>query len=321
MLVGWTLVGTVGFTAIEGWPAVDSLYMTITTLSTVGYGEIHPLSGAGRLFASLLIVGGLGTALYTLTRLGQTVLESELLGGIGRRRMRSQLRNLENHFIVCGFGRFAKPVAEELAHKNLPFCVIEKDAAAEPHLSDLGYLFLIDDATTDEALQQAGIERAQCVLALLPSDADNLYVTVAAKALNQKLRVIARAGDEGGERKLMRGGATVVVTPYRLTGQRILQAATSAAVLEFMDYVANRNYLEMNLGEAVVSARSQVVGTTIAGARLHHDYGVIVVAVKRQETMLFNPMPEEELRAGDVLVIMGHADRLRKTTQLLEGSA
>ncbi len=321
MLVGWTLVGTVGFTAIEGWPAVDSLYMTITTLSTVGYGEIHPLSGAGRLFASLLIVGGLGTALYTLTRLGQTVLESELLGGIGRRRMRSQLRNLENHFIVCGFGRFAKPVAEELAHKNLPFCVIEKDAASEPHLSDLGYLFLIDDATTDEALQQAGIERAQCVLALLPSDADNLYVTVAAKALNQKLRVIARAGDEGGERKLMRGGATVVVTPYRLTGQRILQAATSAAVLEFMDYVADRNYLEMNLGEAVVSARSQVVGTTIAGARLHHDYGVIVVAVKRQETMLFNPMPEEELRAGDILVIMGHADRLRKTTQLLEGSA
>jgi voltage-gated potassium channel len=321
MLVGWTLVGTVGFTTIEGWPVVDSLYMTITTLSTVGYGEIHPLSGAGRLFASLLIVGGLGTALYTLTRLGQTVLESELLGGIGRRRMRTQLRSLENHFIVCGFGRFARPVAEELAHKNLPFCVIEKDPGAEAHLADRGYLFLIDDATTDEALQQAGIERAQCVLALLPSDADNLYVTVAAKALNQKLRVIARAADEGGERKLLRGGATVVVTPYRLTGQRILQAATSAAVLELMDYVADRNYLEMNLGEAVVSARSPVMGTTIARARLHHDYGVIVVAVKRQGKMLFNPLPEEELREGDILVIMGHADRLRKTAQLLEGTS
>jgi len=317
MLVGWTLVGTAGFTTIEGWPALDSLYMTITTLSTVGYGEIHPLSGAGRLFASFLIIGGLGTAIYTLTRLGQTVLESELLGGIGRRRMRNQLRTLENHFIVCGFGRFAKPVTEELAHKNVSFCVIERNPVAEPHLADLGYLFLIDDATTDEALQAAGIERAQCVLALLPSDADNLYVTVAAKALNPRLRVIARAADEGGERKLLRGGATVVVTPYRLTGLRILQAATSATVLEFMDYVADRHYLEMNLGEAMVSARSPVAGTTIAGARLHSEHGVIVVAVKREGTMLFNPLPEEKLRAGDILVIMGHADQLRKTTRLL----
>jgi voltage-gated potassium channel len=229
------------------------------------------------------------------------------------------MKSLENHFIVCGFGRFAKPVAEELAHKNLPFCVIERNPAGEPHLTDLGYLFLIDDATTDEALQTAGIERAQCVMALLPSDADNLYVTVASKALNPRLRVIARATDEGGERKLQRGGATVVVTPYSLTGQRIMQAATSATVLEFMDYVADRHYLEMNLGEATVSARSTLAGRTIAQVRLHSDHGVIVVAVKRQGRMLFNPLPEEELRAGDTLVIMGHAEKLRKTTRLLEG--
>jgi voltage-gated potassium channel len=319
-LLGWTVVGTAGFATLEGWTLLDSLYMTITTLSTVGYGEIHPLSPRGRLFAILLIVGGLGTALYTLTRLAQAVLESELLGGIGRRRMRSQLKNLENHFIVCGFGRFARPVTEELAHRKLPFCVIERSPAAEPQLAELGCLFLLEDATTDEALEAAGIERAQCVLALLPSDADNLYLTVAAKALNPGLRIIARAADEGGERKLARGGATVVVTPYRLAGQRILQAATSATVLEFMDYVADRHYLEMNLGEAVVSLRSPVVGTTIAGARLHHDHGIIVVAVKRQGAMLFNPLPEEVLRAGDILVIMGHADRLRRTAKLLEGS-
>jgi voltage-gated potassium channel len=233
--------------------------------------------------------------------------------------MRNQLRSLENHFIVCGFGRFAKPVTEELAHKNLPFCVIEKNVAAEPHLADVGYLFLIDDATTDEALEAAGIERAQCVFALLPSDADNLYVTVAAKALNPRLRVIARAADEGGERKLLRGGASVVVTPYRLTGQRILQAATSETVLEFMDYVADRHYLEMNLAESEVTARSKAAGSTIAEARLHSEHGVIVVAVKRQGAMLFNPLPEEELRPGDILVIMGHADNLRKTTRLLAG--
>jgi voltage-gated potassium channel len=318
LLLGWTFVGTIGFSALEGWPWVDSFYMTITTLSTVGYGEIHPLSRMGRLFASFLIVGGLGTALYTLTRVAQVLLESELLGGIARRRMQRQLDGLENHFVLCGFGRFARPVAEELAHKNLPFCVIEKDPAAEAHLIDRGYRHLIGDATTDEALQAAGIERAQAVLALLPSDADNLYVTVAAKAMNPKLRVIARAGDEGGERKLGRGGATVVVTPYRLSGQRIVQAATSATVLEFMDYVSDRHYLEMNLGEAVVGARSPLAGSTIAGARLHSEHRVIVVALKRQNTMLFNPQPEEELRPGDILVIMGHADQLRKTTRLLE---
>jgi voltage-gated potassium channel len=321
LLVGWTIVGTAGFITIEDWPLIDAFYMTVTTLATVGYGEVHPLSAAGRLFASFLIIGGLGSAIYTLTRVGQVVLESELLGGIGRRRMRGQMKSLENHFIVCGFGRFARPVAEELAHRNLPFCVIEKDGAAEPHLVERGYLYLIEDATTDEALQTAGIERAQSVLALLPSDADNLYVTVAAKALNPSLRVIARAADESGERKLVRGGASVVVTPYHWTGQRILQAATSATVLEFMDYVADRHYLEMNLAEAEVSERSKASGSTIAAARLHADYRVIVVAIKRAGTMLFNPLPEEELKPKDILVLMGHADQLRKTKQLLAGAS
>jgi voltage-gated potassium channel len=318
MLAAWTVVGTAGFVAIERWPLLDAFYMTITTISTVGYGEIHPLSNGGRVFASLLIVGAIGTAIYTFTRLGQVVLEGELLGGIGRRRMRRQLRELKGHYVLCGFGRFAKPVAEELAHKKLPFCVIERDPGAELHLRDAGYPYLIEDATTDEALQDAGVERARAVMALLPSDADNLYVIVTARSLSPGLRVIARASDERGESKLRRGGADVVVSPYNLAGNRIVQAATSPTVLQFVEHVADRHYLEMNLGEALVSDRSKL-GGTIGSARLRSDHGVIVVAVKRGETMLFTPGPSEELRPGDVLVIMGREEDLKKTERRLRG--
>jgi voltage-gated potassium channel len=317
MLVLWTVLGTVGFVVIEGWSVTDALYMTVTTISTVGFGEIHPLSPQGRLFASFLIVGGLGTAVYTLTRLGQVVLEGELLGGMGRRRMLKALGSLDNHYVLCGFGKFAKPVAEGLAHKSLPFCVIESNPGAEAHLQDLGYLYLIDDATSDEALEDAGVKNAQGVMALLPSDADNLYVTVTAKALNPQVRVIARATDERGEKKLRRGGASDVVTPYNLTGNRIIQAATSPTVLQFMDHVADRHYLEMNLGEAAVSDGSPLVGRSLGDARLRADHGVVVVALKRQGAMKFNPGPEEDIRPGDILVLMGHEDALRRTVSLL----
>jgi voltage-gated potassium channel len=319
MLAVWTLVGTSGFVAIEGWRPIDAFYMTITTISTVGYGEIHPLSDAGRLFASLLIVGGLGTAIYTFTRLGQAVLEGELLGGIGRRRMLRQLKDMEGHFVLCGFGRFAKPVAEELAHKKLRFCVIERNPEAEPHLREAGYLYLLGDATTDEALQHAGVERARVVMALLPSDADNLYITVTARSLNPGLRVIARASDERGEGKLRHGGADVVVSPYNLAGTRIVQAATSPTVLQFVEHVADRHYLEMNLGEALVAPGSKLAGSSIGSAQLRSEHGVIVVAIKRDETMLFTPGPDEELHPGDVLVIMGREEDLKKTERLLAG--
>lgn len=319
MLTIWTAVGTIGFIVIEGWSVSDSLYMTITTISTVGFGEIHVLSTAGRLFASFLIVGGLGTAIYTLTRIGQLVLEGELLGGIGRRRMRKELRRLKDHYVLCGFGKFAKPVAEGLAHKKLPFCVIESNPAAEIQLQDLGYLYLIDDATSDEALLDAGVANALVVMSLLPSDADNLYVTVTAKALNPRVRVIARSTDERGENKLRRGGANDVISPYNLTAHRIIQGATSPTVLQFMDYVADRHYLEMNLGEAVVTEGSALVGCSIGDARLRAEHGVVVVALKRAGTMKFNPGPEEEFRAGDIVVVLGNQQNLEKTQQMLGG--
>lgn len=318
MLTLWTILGTVGFMFIEGWTVWDSFYMTVITISTVGFAEVHPLSATGRLFASFLIIVGLGTAIYTFTRLGQVVLEGELLGGLGRRRMRRELSGLTEHYILCGFGRAARPVAEGLADKNLPFCVIEMDPSVEPTLQDLGYLYLVDDATSDEALEDAGIKKARAVLTLLPSDADNLYVTVTAKALNPDIRVIARAVDDRGEVKLRRGGAHEVISPYSLASHRILQAATSPAVLEFMKHVSDRHYMEMSLVEAAVGEGSKLTGLTIADAQLRSDFGVIVVAIRREgDRMVFNPGPQERLFPGDVLVLMGQDEKLAETERAL----
>lgn len=313
-----TVAGTLGFMWIEGWSLADGLYMTIITISTVGYGEIAPLSSAGRMFASALIVGGLGTAIYTFTRLGQAVLEGELIGGIGRRRMQRELKALSNHYIVCGFGRAAKPVTEGLAHKKLPFCVIESDPKLESSLVDRALLYLIDDATSDEALEQAGIDKANAVITLLPSDADNLYVTVTAKALNPSLRVIARAVDERGELKLKRGGADEVISPYELASHPILQAATSPAVLQFMKHVTDRNYLEMSLVEALVANDSSLNGTSLKEAQFRSEFGVTVVAIRRADgTMLFNPDPAVVLAADDVVVLMGRNDSLFRVERAL----
>ncbi len=318
MLIFWTILGTVGFIAIEGWNLADAFYMTVITISTVGFGEVHSLSETGRIFASFLIIGGLGTAIYTFTRLGQVLLEGELLGGLGRRRMRKELSGLKEHYILCGFGRAAKPVAEGLAHKNLPFCVIESDPANEPALQDLEYLYLIDDATSDEALEDAGVRNAHAVITLLPSDADNLYVTVTAKALNPNVRVIARALDERGEVKLRRGGANEVISPYNLASHRILQSATSPTVQQFMRHISDHHYMEMSLVEAEVGEGSKLKGLSIADAQLRSDFGVIVVAIRRDgEHMLFNPGPREQLLAGDVLVLMGQDEKLLKTEQAL----
>lgn len=318
MLNFWTILGTVGFIALEDWTLSDAFYMTVITISTVGFGEVHPLSEAGRIFVSFLIIGGLGTAIYTFTRLGQVLLEGELLGGLGRRRMRKELSGLKEHYILCGFGRAAKPVAEGLAHKNLPFCVIESDPANEPLLQDLEYLYLIDDATSDEALEDAGVRNARAVITLLPSDADNLYVT---KALSPNVRVIARALDERGEVKLRRGGANEVISPYNLASHRILQAATSPTVLQFMKHVSDRHYMEMSLVEAEVGEGSKLKGLSIADAQLRSDFGVIVVALRRDgEHMMFNPGPHEQLLAGDMLVLMGQDEKLLETQQVLSSS-
>ena len=316
LLCSWVVVGSLGFSWIEGWSILDGVYMTVIAISTVGFGEVHPLSDPGKVFATFLIVAGLGTAIYTFTILGQTLLEGELAKVLGRRRMKSHRGKLEDHYIVCGNGRVGSTVSTYLDRRNLPFCVIEIDPSAEAELRQRRYRYVIGDATEDENLILAGLSRAKAVFALLPSDPDNLYLTLSAKGLNPAAVVVARASGKGAETKLERAGADHVVSPYELVGLRLLQKVLSPTLMEFMDLVIHREHLKLIMEEFRVPSDSALAGYSIEEARIRSRYGLIVVAIKRPDgPMLFNPDAGEKMEPGDALVLLGPEDQVKELEQ------
>lgn len=298
----------------------DSFYMTILTVSTVGYGEVHPLTGPGRIFASFVIVLGIGTAIYTFTRLGQVVLEGELQGVLGRKRMKNEVAKLKDHYIVCGFGRIGGPVADGLQAEGFPLCVLESDHELEGDLQDSGHLYLIGDATDESVLQSAGLDRAKAVLALLASDADNLFLTITAKELNPSVMVIARASEDKVEPRLKRGGADRVISPYQSACARVLHAAIRPTVVDFLELVTQREFMHLNLEEIKVSGHSPLSGRSLAESQIRTQYGVIVVAVEQADgTMEFNPPASHAIHGGDTLVVIGKSSDLRKLEDACSG--
>jgi voltage-gated potassium channel len=307
LLVLWVVVGTIGYLVVEnGWSLLDAFYMTIITITTVGYREVHPLSPAGQLFTALVVIIGLGLLLYTLGRVAQGIFEGELLDVLGRRRMAREITELKNHYVVCGFGKVGRPVVEGLAREDLPFCVVEKNPELEGNLRHLGHPYVIGDATEESILRQAGVDRARTLLALLASDADNLYLTISARELNPPIRIIARATEEAGEVRLKRAGADDVISPARIAGLRVLQAAVNPAAVEFMEIVTQQGALHLSMANIEVAEGSALDGKTIAETAIPGRHGVIVVAIKRpQGEMKFGPGSEERIEAGDVLVVLG----------------
>ncbi len=303
LLIFWILAGTVGFVLIEGWSVADAFYMTVITLSTVGFQEVHPLSASGRLFVIVVILVGLTFVLYTLSSLGKAIVEGELARTLGRRRMKSELEKLTNHYVVCGFGRVGKTVVEGLEQEGLPFCVLERDPDLEEEFLRRRIPYLVGDATDEEALISAGIGQAKGLFALLPSDAENLYVTLTVKDPRPDILVVARASDESAEMKLKRGGADHVVSPYRMTGHRMLQAAIRPTTLEFMELATSRQHLELGLSEIRVCEGSILEGRSIAEAEIRARYGVVLVAIKKANgEMVFGPGATETITGGDILV-------------------
>jgi voltage-gated potassium channel len=321
LLAFWTLVGTLGFVLIEGWSLGDSFYMTVITISTVGFGEVNPLSSEGRIFASFLIVTGIGTAIYTFTRLGQVVLEGELQGVWGRNRMKKELAKLKDHYIVCGFGRIGEPVARDLKQEGYRVCILDNDPAREDEIVAAEHLYLIGNATDESVLELAGISRAKMVLALLPSDADNLFVTITVKELNPEVTVIARASDENVEPRLKRSGADKVISPYKTAYARFFHAAVKPTVVEFLELVSHREYLQLSMEEITVCKRSILQDATLSEAEVRHNYGVVVVAIKQANgEMTFNPAASTKLLANDILVVIGKNPDLQRLEKDCKGS-
>ncbi len=317
VFIGLTLLAVLiaaasaAYSLIEGWSLQEGFYMAVITVSTVGFQEVRPLSPWGRVVTSVLIVSGLGLVAYSSAKLGQSILEGELFGEIGRRRMQRALDKLSGHFIVCGFGRMGRPVAEGLKKSGETVCVIDQSGTVEEELIAGDYHYLIGDGTEDEILKAAGVERARALMALLPSDADNLYLTLTAKGINRNVQVIARSSSTKAEMKLRRGGADKVISPYEMAGTRVLEAALRPTVVEFMEVTTHREQLALGWEEVEVEPDCLLAGRSIAEAEIRRRYGIIVVAIKRIDgKMVYNPAASEVIQGGDILVAIGTKDSL-----------
>jgi len=301
--------GTIGYVVIEGWRWLDAVYMTVTTITTVGYREIHPLSKGGMIFTIFLIVGGVGTMLYALSAGAKVILEGELKESFWRRTLEKKIKELSGHYIICGYGRMGKIIARELKGEGVRFLVIEKNPAPGEEREDI--LVLTGDATRDTILRSAGIEKARGLISVLPSDAENLFTVLSARGLNPDLLIVARAVEEDAEQKLLRAGATKVISPYHIGGLRMAHTVLKPTVVDFIEFATKSGNIELQMEEIPIHEGSQLIGLTLEACGMGRDLGVIIVAIKQaMGDTRFNPTYRSTVRAGDTLIALGEKSKL-----------
>lgn len=318
-LGGVFLIGTLWYRFVEGWRWLDSAYMTVSTLATVGFGEIHPLGDRGRLFTIILILMGVITIGYILNRFTEALVQGYFQEG---RRLRQRWRlvdSLTNHSILCGFGRIGRQIAIEFQAEGSPFLIIDSQEEQVEEAQQLGYIAILGDATLDSILYQAGIERADCLVSALPSDAENLYAVLSAKTLNPEIRAIARASNEEALKKLQRAGADAVVSPYITGGRRMAAAALRPQVMDFVDGILTGTDRAFYMEEFLIDPQHcPATGQTLREARLRSQSGALVLAIRRADgTLIGGPTADTELISGDLLICMGTAEQLRSLNQIL----
>jgi len=317
-LVALLVLGSLGYVLIEGWDFFDALYMTVTTLTTVGYGEIHPLDKVGRAYTMVLILTGVGVMLYIVGALAQVVVEGEIQDALGKRKIRRHVRRLKNHYIICGYGRLGGIIARQLARAKIPLVVVENTPDVLNKLEAQGYDFVAGDATREEVLIEAGIERAKGLVAVLHSDAGNVYIVLTARSLNPKLHIVARGEDPAAHQKLLRAGADQVESPYELGGRKMAHSILRPTVVTFME-LAMQDGVEWSMEEIAVSEGSPLVGVSLIDTGIRKDLNLIVVAIKRGDgTSLFNPTPQTTLQGGDTLIVVGMRHNLEKLEEMME---
>jgi voltage-gated potassium channel len=304
--------GTLGYMVIERWGVWDAFYMTVTTVATVGYREVHELSRVGQVFTVLLIFSGVGTALYTFTLVATAIVEGGLPARLRLRRQARMLEQITDHFIVCGFGRIGGIIAREFDRQHVPFVVIERDAARVQQAIDRGYLAIAADASQEDILRAAGIARARGLIAAVGTDAENVYAVLTARVLRPDLFILGRAEGEDSARKLRHAGADRVISPYQIGGQQIAQTAIRPAVVDFVELATSSENLELAMEEITINNPSTLVNRSILEANIRQRFGVIVVAIQRKNrNMEFNPEPDTKICEGDKLVVLGRGDSLR----------
>ncbi len=313
-LLALLVAGSLGFMWLEGWDFFDSLYMTVTTLTTVGYGETHPLDRAGRIYNMVLILSGMGVLFYIVGSLARAVVEGEIQSALGRRKLIKHIKRLKNHYILCGFGRIGEVIARQLKGRGLSLVVVENDPALLAHLEASGHYFINGDATREDILLEAGIERAKGLISVVSSDADNVYVVLTARSLNPNLFIVARGEGIGSEKKLLRAGADKVESPHEMGGQKMAQTIMRPTVVTFME-LAMKEGVDWTMEEIAVGQASPLLGVPLKDSGIRQNLNLILVAIKRADgELLFNPIHETHILAGDTLIALG----LRKNLDALE---
>jgi voltage-gated potassium channel len=319
MLLAILSFGTFGYMFIEHSSFVDSLYMTMITISTIGYGEIFPLSTMGRIFTMVLILVGVGFVLFMFSKVTEAVVGGELRALYGRLNMKKKVLELSDHYIICGFGRIGRVICHLLKEADKPFVVIENDPEVVQELADLNYLFLDGEASSDDTLLQAGVERAKGLISVVSTDADNVYITLSARGLNNDLYIMARSsGTDGGETKLLRAGANRVISPYYIGACRMAQQILRPTVTDFIDLTVHSGDLGLRMEELTVSDHGSVLNTTVKDSNIRRDYNLIVVAIKRdQGEMLFNPNPNSMILKNDTLIVLGDYTKIKELEKII----
>ncbi len=300
---------------IEGWDGLEALYMTVITITTVGFQEVHPLSRGGRIFTMFLIFSGVGFMFYFLGSLARMMVEGTIKDIFGRRKLEKQISQISGHYIICGFGRIGRTVSQLLTEKPIEVVVIEKDLDTIPIFQEKKMLYVIGEATSEENLLKAGIVRAKGLVAAVSSDADNVYISLTARGLNPDLFILARAAEESSITKLTRAGADKVISPYEIGARIMANRILRPTVIDFIELAMHNHNLDLQMEELTVGEQSEIKNLTLMESDIRKNYDLIVVAIKKKSgEMIFNPSSQAKIQVGDILVALGD----RKNLTLLE---
>ncbi len=304
--------GTIGYSLLEGWPFLDSLYMTVITLSTTGFQEIYPLSISGRILTMVLIIFGISILFYALSEINMVLFKGKYFQ---EKKMQKKINQLENHYIVCGFGRMGKKITQELHKRNKHFVVIEKEIINLEQFEDC--CIIHGDATEDEVLLQSGIKKAKGLVSVLSTDIANTYTTLSARGLNPNLKIIARAEEESSKGKLLKAGASRVILPYEIGGFRITQALLKPTVVDYIDEVFSRSDIGLEIEEVKIMDGSTLIDKTLAESEIRNAFNIIIIGIYRQDgDLIYNPRSDEKLTTNDNLIVIGERKELEKLQRI-----
>lgn len=305
--------GTIGYMVIEKWNFLDSLFMAVETLATVGYGVVHPLSTAGKIFTIIYILFGVILFLYIAAEFANSVVNVNFQKILSRKKMEAKIKNLKNHLILCGYGRTGNEVATQLKNNRLSYVVIDKDLSLEERALEQGFLFIAGDANDDNVLKMAGIERAEGIFCALSDDVENLYITLSARNLNPNIKIVARCIKASNEEKFRKAGATTIILPYEISGRRMVSSILKPDVVDFLDVVVHSQGedLELKMEQFFISPGCCIQDKTVYSSEIRQKTGVIIVAIKREGKFITNPEPDTVFMANDYLIILGTSKQLQ----------